>query len=315
MSCRGRRTPWSRAGLLAILLPTLLGAAAPARGAAESPYLRLQVLVAVYPRTFTHTARPEDLAAVRAAVGQAVESFWRASRMRLHLAVDLVTVDRFVPEPEFWQPRPGRYWMNDRSDGVRHVENDLLARGCPEGDYDIVAVLYAWRNGPGHGSQYGGAAHGVNQLLGRAAYLAIPMAWNPGALAGILEHELMHAIESIFRNGTEAAFPYTHNGAFFEAVHGPGVSWLAWALGNLPDRAYFEPTGVWGRVAFFPDRDGDRIPDRSPPGDALTITEASLGSSSYVSDTDLDGVSDLDEALAGSDPLARDPERKNGVGP
>ncbi|MBW2579104.1 MAG: hypothetical protein JRE38_13730 [Deltaproteobacteria bacterium] len=49
----------------------------------------------------------------------------------------------------------------------------------------------------------------------------------------------------------------------------------------------------------FKDRDGDGLPDYSPYGDELRITEETLGSSTSEADTDGDGLSDLEEAIAG----------------
>ncbi len=49
----------------------------------------------------------------------------------------------------------------------------------------------------------------------------------------------------------------------------------------------------------FKDRDGDGVPDYSPYGDELSITEETLDSSTSHIDTDGDGLSDLEEATAG----------------
>ena len=60
-----------------------------------------------------------------------------------------------------------------------------------------------------------------------------------------------------------------------------------------------DAAGRWGSVETFKDRDGDGVPDYSPYGDELSITEETLGSSTSHTDTDGDGLSDLEEATAG----------------
>jgi hypothetical protein len=295
-----------------ILAPTLTALAAAllflaAPSAKASRYLSLRVLVVVYPHTFADLARSEEDARVWEAVDQAVDSFWRGSRMRLHLAVDRVVIGRYLAEDEFWEIKPQHYWLTGKTgDGVNSVEQDLEDLGYAPDSYDVVAVFYAYENRPAHRSQFGGAAYGVDWILGKAAYLAIPMAWSPERMKSILEHELLHTLASIFRNSGYAEFPLVHNGGFFKLVSGRDADWTAWVLRNIPDQSYREPTGIWGTVREFADKDGDGLPDYSPPWDQLIITEANFGTSRLVPDSDGDGVSDLEEAIR--DGLPREAE-------
>jgi len=281
---------------LAALATALLLLAA---GSAEaSRYLSLRVLVVLYPHTFADLATPEEDARVFEAVDRAVEHFWRGSRMRLHLAVDRASIGRYLAEEEFSEVEPQRYWLDGTSgDGVKTVEQDLESLGYAPDSYDVVAIFYAFENRPAHQSRFGGASYGVNRILGKAAYLAIPMAWSTEELSSIFEHELLHALDSIFRSSGCAEFPHPHNGGFFKLAAGRRADWHAWVLRSLPEECYLEPTGVWGTVREFPDRDGDGLPDYSPPWDRLAITEASFGTSRLHPDSDGDGITDLEEAL------------------
>lgn len=303
---------------LTALAAALMLLAAPS--AEASRYLSLRVLVAVYPHTFADLASAEQEARVWEAVDDAVDHFWRSSRMRLHLAVDRVVIGRYLAEDQFSEAEPKRYWLSGRTrGGANSVEQDLEDLGYAPDSYDVVAVFYAFENRPAHQSRFGGAAFGVNRILGKAAYLAIPMAWRPEKLRSILEHELLHTMSSIFQNSGCEAFPQVHNGGFFKLASGSDADWHGWVLRNLPDRSYHEPTGIWGTVREFADKDGDGLPDYSPAWDQLVITEANFGTSRLLPDSDGDGVSDLDEAIRDGLPLearsgasGANPERRVG---
>ncbi len=224
---------WIRRALCVL---ALLGASAAALPAEASESLRLRVLVVVYRHTFTDRATRGEIANLRREVDQAARALWRGSRSRLHVAVDWVTVERVVPETDFMRgTQRGHYWLSDRSRAGRVVERDLTRLGVPRDVHDVIGVFYAWRNGPGHRSSYGGASWGVNRLMGKAAYFAIPMAWKRDTLDRYFEHELLHTLMAIFRaNGHPAPdVDYTRTAR------------RAWVLQDLPD-AYFTSSGRWG---------------------------------------------------------------------
>jgi hypothetical protein len=236
--------------------------------------------------------------------------------MRLHLAVDHMTIDQFIPREHLWELTPEHYWMaptggpSEQGQHERDVEADLLDRGVEFDSYDVVAVFYAFENGPGHYSQFGGGAYGVDTLLGKAAFLAIPMAFAPDQLNQLFEHEFLHCLASIFWNSGYDAFPYPHNEDAFKLLQGKENDWIPWVLRGIPRQHYFDTTGDWGSVETFSDRDRDGVPDYSPAGDDLRITEETLASSHDLDDTDQDGWSDLEEATAelrrGTDPTNPD---------
>jgi hypothetical protein len=282
-------------GIATLLAAAALLVAAPSHA---GYYLRLRVLVVVYPHTFADLATREETDLVDETVARTVEGVWRASRMRLHLAVDSVVIGRYLDEDLFWEVEPEHYWLsNAKAGGGDGVERDLEDFGYARDAYDVVIVFYAFENRAGHWSPYGGATFGVNQLLGKAAYIGIPLAWAPKTLQMTLDHEILHAFESIFEHSGHPDFPDVHNEPFFRSVFGDDASWSGWLLGEIPDRSYHEPTGTWGSVREFPDKDGDGLPDYSPAWDELAITEANFGTSRLLPDTDRDGVGDLEEAI------------------
>ena len=276
-------------------------------------YLRLEVLVVVYTNTFAGTATSSEVENVRHEVKEAVEFIWRSSRMRLHLAVDDLTIYRFVPEDQFARsefapedqfapPRPGRYvlpfWTT--KDAQSSLTTDLADFGYQSGSYDIVVAFYAFENGPGRVNRYGAGSYGLNRLLGKAAYIVIPMTWRPDTFNKYFEHEFLHVLSAIFNRSGHKGFPLVHNRKFFQWVNGKDASYEKWLLGSFSDAEYFGAAGRWGSVETFKDRDGDGVPDYSfLYGDELSITEETLGSSTSHADTDGDGLSDLEEAIAG----------------
>jgi hypothetical protein len=284
-------------------LVTLAGIATTPGSAAAGEYLRLKVLVIVYTNTFAGSVTSSEVENVRREVDEAVEFIWRSSRMRLHLVVDDLTLHDYVPEDHFIQPKPGRYvlpyWTRDGASGS--VVDDLADFGYASDSYDIVVAFYAFEPGPERRNHFGAGSYGVDSVLGKAGYITIPMTWAPKTFNDYFEHEFLHILSDIFREGgSDTDLPLLHNGDFFEFLNGKDVSYEKWMLDGLTDADYTGKSRRWGTVQGFKDRDGDGVPDYSPYGDDLRITEETLGSSTSEPDTDGDGLSDLEEAIAGA---------------
>lgn len=233
---------WPRWLLLVVPLLSL-GVSAPSDEA-----LRLRVLVAVYGETFSDVASRDEIENIWREVAETAEFVRRSSNGRLQLEVEGVVVDRFLPREDFEEPTRDHYWLNDQLGQRKIVETDLLALGHERDRYDVVAVFYAWENGAAGLSQYGAASIGVDRILGRAGYLAVPMAWAPDTLNEYFEHELLHCLEYMFE-GAGAEFPHLHNGWAFEATFGLGQHhWYAWVLSNAPYQDYLDHPGPWGTI-------------------------------------------------------------------
>jgi hypothetical protein len=284
----------------ALVLPTLALTVPGVVGADE--YLRLEALVVVYTNTFAGTVSSSEVENVRQEVDEAVEFIWRSSRMRLHLAVDDLTIYRFVPEDQFARSDPDRYilpfWTPRGAQGS--LTTDLADLGYENGSYDLVVAFYAFEQGPDRVNLFGAGSYGLNRLLGKAGYVAIPMTWRPDSFNRFFEHEFLHVLTDIFNKSGYTDLPLVHNGKFFKFVNGKKASYNKWILGSFSDSEYLGAAGRWGSVETFKDRDGDGVPDYSfLYGDELSITEETLGSSTSHADTDGDGLSDLDEATVG----------------
>ena len=214
--------------------------------------------------------------------------------MRLHLAVDDLTIYGFVPEYQFSRSETNRCALRRGT-----VATDLEDLGYQSGSYDIVVVFYAFDHTPEHRVPYGAGYYGVNSLLGKAAYVAIPMTWRPHTFNKYVEHEFLHALGGIFTRNGYTDYPVLHNRELFQWINGKNASYKKWILGSFSEAEYLDAAGRWGSVEAFKDRDDDGVPDYSLYGEELPITEETLGSSTSHADTDGDGLSDLEEATVG----------------
>ena len=234
---------WPRSLLLLVPL-LLLGSSEP-----TSEALRLRVLVAVYPATFSDIASIAEVENVWREMREAADFISRASGKRLELELEQVVVERHVPREDFEEGKRDHFWLNDQVNGQRVVEKDLLALGQAPDRYDLVAVFYAFENSAFSISHFGAASIGVNRILGRAAYLAVPLAWDPSQLNAYFEHEFIHCLESIFQEAGHTDFPHLHNGWAFEATYGGSQeNWYGWVLGQIPYQDYVAKPGPWGTV-------------------------------------------------------------------
>ena len=305
---------------LALFLgPWLVALPSAALGTEVSPYLRLRVLVVIYPNTFTDVASADEIEQVWDEVEEVRDFYFRASKFRVHLAVEHLVIERFLAAEDFrvFGASEDAYWL-----GHGTVEGDLFGLGYPENVYDVIVAFYAFARGPGHSNQYKGATLGASQgvePLGAAGYIGIPMDYDPLTWNRTLEHEFTHVLSQLFRESTYPAFPdnLLHNPQLSEGVYDWDDTWFAWLLDFVPEESYFDPAGIWGSVESFPDADGDRVPDTDSTVDDFQFTEETLGSSPARVDTDGDGLSDHEEASAafmsayterrrGSDPTRRD---------
>jgi len=177
------------------------------------------------------------------------------------------------------------------------VENDLLALGYREDQFDSINLLW------GHGSGLRPACSGGLtwsygwwwDQLGRTAFTTNALfdlgdIWNP------FHHEFQHAIDGMFEiSGNSAYFnaddAFSGGGRFGENWNFHGVQMRLWPIND-----WFDLLRYWGQYRQSADADYDGVPDKNQ---ALPINEIALGSLSTSADTDQDGYADRQESMGG----------------
>jgi hypothetical protein len=230
--------------------------------------------------------------------------YWRNTHMGLNLKWTILVMEDFlvrVHEPDFVLPS--------------EVDADLRSRGFTDGAFDAVGVVIAG----------GGAyAHGVDRILGRGGFFQVPWWGNDNddqlLFSWFIVHEFHHVLDAMFAQAGYPLYPHNHPGAARfngEYVPNTGTDWdlnagilRNWKYSQWPD---LRRKGNWGTIAFPLDADADTIPDLEA---GVPLDEARFKSSPTAADTEGDGLTDLQEVMAGiftgSNPLHDDSD-KDGI--
>lgn len=311
--------PAARAALIVLMIAMPAGAFFATRGipvewqdVGPGVVVRIDVLVVVYTNTAGDRTTQEDIAMLRSEVAEAREFFWRNSRLVVDLAIDFLHVDEFLPLSRFTEASWGGYWLppGDVTPGdadLASVERDLRARGIRDDQYDGVFVFYAWDRAT-LPAAYGGTTFGPGYgFLGSTGYSDVPLCWDPTTWSWYFVHEFNHQVDAMLEHAGVPQFQSPDMPWALPGVFGEDYDYNAYLMRLLGSVEWCRLASKgWGHIVRVPDVDRDGVPDH---GD-FPITEATTGSSPGSIDSDADGLSDLDEILAGifhsSDPLDPD---------
>ena len=211
--------------------------------------------------------------------------YWINSGFKLWLDYTIVEIDRDMEECLSVWPV---------------MQLDLEAKGFSAlDDFDVVhATAYYYCGNWGGGGTLFDRSVGVCQWGLDQKFPAI--------------HEANHSLDSIYSMNSFPKYEFNHGiWAVPEAI-GRDFSVNGQIVRNMLSGNLTATENPFHKALTAPDFDNDGFPDTSPAGldNPLIITEDSVGSSKSNSDTDGDGVSDRDEAMAlvyhGINPLVRD---------
>jgi parallel beta-helix repeat protein len=257
--------------------------------AGRAQFLRLKAVGLIYTDVDggPGQARMDDarLAAARTRFRRVADFYWRNSGFRLWPDIRVVEVDRDLV---------------GSLDLFAQAESDLAQLGFSAAD-DLDAV---WGASPLMVGNFGGAG----AVFGRSVGLA---EWSTED-DFVAIHEVNHSIDSIYAFNDLGKYEFNHGIWAVPGGVGRDFAVNAQIVRNMLPVNFTAVRAPFAKVLTAPDADGDAVPDASPAGltTALSITEATLGSSAAAADTDADGAGDLAEALAlpfhGTDPTVPD---------
>ncbi len=256
-------------------------------------FAQVNLLVPVYTKGFDR----EKIDAILRGFELARLFFFRGSRGRFHLDIQYIMLPGDVPGSD--EP------------GMAAVAADLEAKGALVADHGAVHVVADDPSKNFSGYRFSGGAIGSMGCTADAPY--------PGVDSGIdyracwtLVHEFQHTLDSmasLHPSGPQMLYGHfldnfpLPEGEVFDA--GDYYSGQREILRRFAGYASLPPP--WAETIEALDSDGDGLPDEDA---RLPMDEARFGSDPHSSDTDQDGLNDLEEFLAGiyggSDPLAPD---------
>ncbi|MDJ1506455.1 carbohydrate-binding domain-containing protein [Xanthocytophaga agilis] len=184
------------------------------------------------------------------------------------------------------------------------IDQDLRSRGLPVNEYDCVYII---SNGSNNG------AWGPAGVLGKAGYFQTGW-WGSEYGKFVTVHEFNHIIDAMFASLGYADFPHNHPDAARAQGEFVGHGGDNWDVDGDIFRYWGRERWLnlnngnqWGKMLVTLDQDLDGLPDKES---TLPLDEERLNSSATSTDSDQDGLSDLQEAMAGkftdSDPLRAD---------
>jgi Concanavalin A-like lectin/glucanases superfamily/NHL repeat len=214
------------------------------------------------------------LAAAQTRFDRVADFYWRNSGFRLWLDIQVILVNRDITETIL--------------SVFGSIESDLASLGYSAADdFDALWGSSELSDGNfGGGGIAFGRSVGVAQLDTQDDFVAI--------------HEVNHTIDSIFYENELHKYEFNHGIWAVPGGVGTGFSINGQILRNILPANFGALKAPYTKKVNAVDIDGDGLPDTSPAGllHPLSITEATLGSSAVLADSDNDGVSDRAEAMA-----------------
>lgn len=223
---------------------------------------------------------------------QVKEFYYRNSNAQLLILYDPIYRNIIPPAESFFR-------MNTNEWGESELGGRIMARdlrrtlGIWNEEYDMFVFTYG--NGWSHcgGNWGGGSAYytGMGEIM-----CAQVGNWGGDGTTFVTVHECMHSVDQMYSNSGYHEYASSHpDGSIYGwATGGEDLSWCGNAM--RPFTNYFGMKEPWDGRYYYRDSDCDGLGDDDflLPGD-----EARMNSDPSESDTDGDGLGDLEEYIAG----------------
>lgn len=200
--------------------------------------------------------------------------YWRNSGFKLWFDITVVEVDKDLTDTPY--------------DLFANMGPDLATLGySADDDFDA-----AWGASVLTGGNFGGGGNLFGRFVGMCEWVTQD--------DFVAIHEVNHTIDSIYDSNGLKKYEFNHG--IWAVPNGIGEDFTVngQILRNFLPANFTATVAPFTKVLTAPDLDNDGVPDSSPAGltHPFSITEATLGSSTSLADSDGDGVSDLQEAIA-----------------
>ena len=260
-------------------------------------YMQLDVLVVIYTYTAGGNVSSDAIVKLKEEINEARVFYWRNSHLKLNLNIAYMVIDTYKDITEFWYLWEA-YWMTfwDTDGDGNSVEQDIRNNGVINNQYDGVFVFYGWGENS-YPAALGGGTYGVDiGFLGQTGYSAVPLCWSPDSNDWYFLHEFHHQLDSMFGWSGYSEYPHADIPCELSGDFGENHDFNAYILRNWSTEKWFVLSSPWGTIVNTTDDDLDGIPDNDPN---VPIDEQSFSSNPYLKDSDSDGLSDLQEIMAG----------------
>jgi hypothetical protein len=257
------------------------------------------------------TLSSEELKALADAVAFNREFYFRNSYCR-----GVLDFDTYIVEDTLWLGDVGPsdpYWLGPNERVIRDFEKASASLGKKPDDYCGIVVPYAWLNYPPRKTSamrdpskndsitirqaIGGGTHGVPApwKFKTVGYTSNPYQDRFSRQDWLITHEFHHQIDALFAsNGYEDYYhadqPWKMPGRF-----GEDFDFNAQIIRLCPKEEWLNLSCA--RLVETADKDGDGVPDDDR---TLPFDEKRLNGNPNLTDTDEDGLTDLQEVMAGT---------------
>ncbi|MCF8354705.1 MAG: fibronectin type III domain-containing protein, partial [Melioribacteraceae bacterium] len=225
--------------------------------------------------------------------------------------------DFYIIEDTLWLSDVGNedpYWLSPNQRVTKDFERISEELGKEPTDYAGVICSYAWLNYPDRKTSAlrdPSASDGINirQAYGGAA-VGVPAPWKYGETSGyngnpnpgphsrqdwLITHEFHHQIDALFNWSGFPEYYHADMPWVMPRRFGEDFDFNAWIIRNQNPEDWLALK--FGNLEKTVDADNDGLPDDDP---TLPFDEKRLGGDPAKVDTDGDGLTDLEEFMAGN---------------